>query len=349
MPLDLQNMLSSKIGGLLLAGVVFLCTTTAANAQFLPGMGTAGVEKMLLRIEPSSPAPGQTVTAELTSTVIDLDRSTITWILNGIKLSIPNNSKAISFKAGNTLDSQTSVIVVVRTNDGQSLTRQQEIRAGALDLLWEADSYTPPFYRGKGLPAAGSTITVTAIPNIRGASGKRLTSNDLIFTWTQNGLVVPASSGRGKNTATFAGPEFYKEFDVIVEAVSFDQSVRMLNRLTLEPVAPQILVYENHPTLGIRFENTLFDSTELAGGEITVTAQPFFFASKTAGDNQLRYRWNINGSDIENPSNDQSSIVLRAEGAGGMALVSLGVEHLSKIFQQAQQAFTVSFTGSPSL
>ena len=319
------------------------------HAQLAPGMGVAGGETVVLRIDPSSPAPGQSVTAEITSTVIDLDRSTITWIVGGKKAPVPAGSKTLTFTAGTARNSATTVTVVVRTSDGQNITKQQEVRNGALDLLWEADSYTPPFYKGKGLPGAGGSITVTALPEMRDARGNRLSPNDLIFTWTQNSMVVPNASGRGRNTATFPGPEFYKEFDVIVEASTLDQSMNILNRLTLEPFSPQIIFYESHPTLGVRFEEALQNSVELAGGEIIVTAQPFYFSSSRTADNQLTYQWNLNGTDVQNPSQNPSTIVLRADKAGGSAEVSLSATHTSKIFQQTHQGFSIDFTGDLSL
>lgn len=339
----------------------FLCTANVAmllgllllplqtQAQLMPGMGVAGGETVVLRIDPSSPAPGQSVTAEITSTVIDLDRSTITWIVGGKKAPIPAGSKTLTFTAGTAPNSATTVTVVVRTSDGQNITKQQEVRNGALDLLWEADSYTPPFYKGKGLPGAGSSITVTALPEMRDARGNRLNPNDMVFTWTQNSMVVPNASGRGRNTATFPGPEFYKEFDVIVEASTLDQSMNVLNRLTIAPFSPKIIFYESHPTLGVRFENAFSENADLAGGEITVTAQPLYFASASTRDRQLNYRWNLNGSEVQNPSVNQSTIVLRADTEGGTAEVGLNVTHTSKSFQQGQRSFTINFTGDLSL
>ena len=318
-----------------------------ANAQIsLPGVTSAKIEQMVLKISPTSPGPGQTVTAEVTSTAVDLSRSSITWTLNEKPITTSGSATKISITAPPTVGAKTSITATARTNDGQTITREQTFSTAALDLLWEAESYTPPFYKGKKLPAAGSSITVTVLPDLYDKSGSKLPPNELVYTWKQGSLVVSGVSGRGRSTATFPGPEFYKSFDVIVEVSSTDQSVNALGRLTLEPVSPMTLLYESHPTLGIRFERTLTGTVELPGGEIVVSAQPFFFGSEMPSDDNIRYIWSLNGAEVQNPSDDGSTIVFRAEGEGGRAEIGLSTEHLTKVFQQAQKSLSINFAGA---
>lgn len=335
---------------LLVFPVLFFVFTPTATAQItLPGEQVPGVEQLVLRVNPSSPGPGQTVTAEVTSTLIDLNNSIISWIVNGATFPTPQTSTKISLTAPSTMGAKLTIKVVVKADGGLSLSREQTIRTGALDLLWEADSYTPPFYKGKALPAAGSNITVNVLPDLRDDSGKKIPVSDLVFTWKQNSLVVQGVSGRGKNVATFPGPEFYTPFEVWVEVASLDQSIQALGALTLEPFMPNIIFYESHPTLGIRFEEAITDTLELGGGEVSIAAQPFYFAGTNANSPQLTYQWVLNGANVPNPNVNKNLIVLRADTEGGAANVGLGVKHLSKIFQEASKNFMVNFTGTLSL
>lgn len=336
---------SLKLFATLLA-LTFLISTPEAAAQ--APLQIPGLETLVLEVSPEYPAPGQRITATISSTVINLDQSTISWTLNGSSAVPAQERKRLSFTAGE-VGSTATVRVTVRTNDGQLLTEQRTLRPAALDLLWQATSYTPPFYRGKGLPASGSDLTVTALPDIRTASGRRLSADELIFTWKQNGRILGAFSGRGKDTVTLPGPEIYKNFDIIVDAISLDQSVGASARLTLRPATPRVLFYESHPTLGVRFEEALGDTFEIPGGEVMVSAQPYFFETRSPSERAVQYRWNLNGSEVKNPSSDQSLIVLRPTGAGGEARVSLSAKHLTSLFQKAQRAFTVSFTGDLTL
>src|SRR5262245_18430252 len=69
---------------------------------------------------------------------------------------------------------------------------------GTVDLLWQGEVYTPPFYLGRALWSGQSRLTVVAVPHV-GSSA----ANSLVYRWTRDGEVLGNASGVGKRTLSF--------------------------------------------------------------------------------------------------------------------------------------------------
>jgi hypothetical protein len=54
---------------------------------------------------------------------------------------------------------------------------------------------------------------------------------------------------------------------------------------------PKILFYEKDPLLGIKYNRTLDSSFEVASGEKTIVAEPYFFGPSSALSPELDYAW----------------------------------------------------------
>lgn len=344
--------MSHKAAQIIFTGLLWVLAfaPSFSHAQSLLGDGAMGINPLVLRLNPSIPAPNQAVRAEITSTVVDLSRSKIIWMLNGARLDVPDNATSISFQAPTKVGATSRIAAVVSSDNGRTLTEEQSVQTGILDVVWEADAYTPPFYKGKALPTTGTPITIAAFADIRDASGRRISENELVFTWEQYASVMPELSGRGKHTAVFDGPEIHRDLNVLLSVAPPVEDRRALVRIALAPTTPQVILYEKHPTLGIRFEQALTRTFTLAGGEVTLSAQPFFFSTPRSNSESLAYQWSLNNVFVDNPSTDQSAIVLRAEsGGGGAATVGVSTKHTSKLFQEAGGSVNIRFFGEPAL
>src|SRR5688572_16598777 len=73
------------------------------------------------------------------------------------------------------------------------------LKAQEVDLLWQAETYTLPFYKGKALWSKESRVKLLAIPRGPGV-GNPL---NLTYKWTKNGTVLGNINGVGKNTIAF--------------------------------------------------------------------------------------------------------------------------------------------------
>jgi len=304
----------------------------------VPVAGTPFVFEMT----PTYPRSGDEVTITAKSFSIDLERASITWYANGRILEQGTAVREVSLEAG-PLGSSTFVSISAFV-DGQLYSGQISIRPADIDLIWEADTYTPPFYRGRALPSAETSITIVALPKIVSLFGSRVPSRELIFTWRENGRISGNNSGRGKNTFRTTSPRIFNTKNIEVAAATIDGSITTKRILTLRPIDPLIVFYENSPLFGMRFDRAIRSAFELQNEEVTVTAHPFYFSGNSRIPASLKYNWVVNGQVVEAPLQDKSSLVLRQTGSGaGSATIALTVQNFEEVLQRARNSFTISF------
>ena len=273
---------------------------------------------------------------------MDLDRATINWMLNGKSALSGIGKKTFSFNVGE-IGTATNVRIDVSGREGD-VSKTVTISPGTVDLLWQAtDSYTPPFYRGKALPAAGSTIRIIAMPNLI-SGGQPIKSSSLVYKWSRNFDSMENASGYGKDTYTFKNSYLDPEEEVVVNASSASGSASAEGKIIISIISPLVFFYENHPLLGIRYEKALYGELPLSTAEFRVTAEPYFFSAFNKTLSDLSYKWRLNGGDVPGSPDDLSSLVLRQDkNESGITKISLAVKSASKIMQAAGNSFSLSF------
>jgi hypothetical protein len=310
-----------------------------ANAQ-IPGLDNV----IVLNVSPKYPKPGQLVIVSAESFSIDLDRAeSIVWYVNGKVIARGIDIKEVQFEAGK-LGSSSVVEVAVRTSNGGTFSQDIIIRPTEVDLIWEAETYTPPFYKGKALPSSNADVRVVAMPHFVADSGVKLLRSDLVFTWKVDGKILGNVSGRGKDSITIEGPQIFRAKIVEVEISSIGNSLQGKGIIGISSVEPKIVFYENNPILGMKYENAVRESILLSQDEMTITAHPYFFSSKRRIGSGLEYSWNVDGSSVNSLPDDDSSITFRQVGDGeGEADISLSIHSMNKILQSARESFLLLF------
>ena len=320
--------------------IAFFSIGVGFSSAQIPGIG----EIISFKVSPESPRPNQIITISIDSFSIDLDRADqITWLVDGEVTARGAGVKQVQFEAGK-LGSRSTVDVTVRGTQIGTISESVTIAPTEVDLLWEADSYTPPFYKGKALPSSDADITIVAIPQFVTTSGRKLDSDDLIFTWKKDGKVLGNDSGRGQNILKIKGPKIFNNSRIQVEVSSVGSSLQGNSEVSMLSVSPQIIFYENDIILGMRYEKAIESTAELLDEEMTITAHPYFFSSNKRVNSNLDYTWKVNNSSVSSSPDDESSIVLRQVGEGeGTARVSLELQNLDKILQSARSNFSILF------
>lgn len=313
----------------LFASMLFM--TTAANAQNLESLGgQSGV--LQIRTVPARPAPNQLVTIIIESFSTDLDRAGISWFLNNNLAKEASGQKSFSFKTGGP-GSISNILIVVKTFGGEMIQETLNIRPASVDVLWEAESYTPPFYKGKSLYPFQGTVKVVALPNIITSGGGTLNAKNLVYNWKVDGHPAAEASGYGKNFIFFTGDTPLKPATVTVEVSSTDQTYMAEGSTVLTPVQPGIVFYEDHPLLGVIREKALFGDITLRNEEVKIVAIPYFVSVKEREGSGLSYNWRMNNQKITG-SVDKSALAFRQEKAvTGSAAISLEIANSAKIFQ----------------
>lgn len=228
------------------------------------------------------------------------------------------------------------VFALTNTSFAQGFTATQKVLPSGVDILWEADVYTPPFYKGKGLATRQSTIRFVAIPEATFGAPQ-----DLHYTWRLGTRVLGNESGINRQTLVLEQDIISRIHTVIVEVrdSTGDSAILAAASVNVPQFQPQLVLYENNPLLGVLFGNEL-ESSALLEEEITVEAYPFFFSSpKDNGD--LIYTWAVNDGSSEEQSG--SRITLRRGEESGRATVSLVVQNSQRILQSASAFFSLDF------
>lgn len=293
---------------------------------------------------PENPGPSEMVSVSIESYLADLNKSTISWSLNGKVVDRGIGRKSFSFQNG--LSGKTTRLTIsITTNAGENITKELSWNPVGLTILWEADTYTPPFYKGKALLTAQANVKAVAIPdNTDGQNA--LSAGNFVYVWEKDGTVVSESSGYGKNFLSFTAPKPYGDAKVKVKASSVNNSINSETRVSLSLSQPIILFYEKNPLLGVLYNQPFGSETTLSKKEFTVVAEPYFFSSETSEVPTIKYDWSVNNKTTQSYGR---TITLRNDtGEKGESVVSLSMRGLKQTFQNASKELRVHFTGGES-
>ncbi len=315
--------------------ISFLLFFLTFSAQV--GAQTFG-ETLDLTVSPKNPTPFGHVYMSVKSVVQDLNTKEVTWYLNGKVARRGIGEKSFEFDLGG-LGSVSSVGV-----SAGGLSKNIDIRPTDVDLVWESDGFTPPFYKGKGLRAFQGNLRVIAIPHFITPQGTTLNPKDLIYSWYNGNILNASASGYGKNSLTYAGSVISRPLNIEVRVSSRDGSYQGGKEIIVEETTPALLIYEDHPLYGVLYNNALGGKEfSLKDREVKITAVPYFFSTKNKGDAKLKYSWSINGS-LREGSNFKDSVIFRQEGnVAGLSSVSLLVENKQEFLQASRAAFGIRF------
>ncbi len=319
-----------------------LVPSTPAHAQLVfPGT----TPDLALEAVPENPRPNSNITLRIRSVLLDLTQSEITWYVNGTVTSTGIGITETSVATG-ALGTETRVRVEAIGEAGSAFA-VGVFRPTDIDLLWEADSYVPPFYRGRALPSAGSTVRLFAVPRFtRVGSTSFLPSSELMYTWKRNDQTIPKASGFGKDTVQIE-TSIISSGDVIsVEIATADGILEGSASVRLPSVEPSLVLYENHPVFGVLYHRGLQSPASVTESETTFIAVPYFAPTRNPDNGSLIYKWRVGNSSIPSSFTKPSAITINAEGTNGVALIQLAVTHASNFLLNIQNAWAVTLAGT---
>ncbi len=328
------------------------CTVLAVMLLAVPAptfaqVGSLGTE-LSLSISPAHPHAGEAITASVESYNIDLNRADVRWFVNDRMTANGVGLKHLQTSVG-TSGELTSIRVVAIGEDGRTYSADLSIRPAEVNLLWQAQSYTPPFYKGKALMPYQGTVLVAAIPSFN-RGNTVLSTQSLIYTWKEGDNVIGDSSGKGKNLFVFRGSVPLRTKTISVTVESPDHTMIADASIEVTPVAPRLLFYENHPRYGLLTGKALLGRFSLFEDEVHLSALPYYFETSTKINKGLVFEWQMNYQPLE--SERGSSIALRrtssAGGSNNLFLEAHSADE-SKTFQAAEERLVVDFPDRPDI
>ena len=265
-------------------------------------------EQLDINISPEVPQPGQDVTITIESYGLDLNSTNIQWLVNGKEKLRGKGQKIFTFNVGNSGESDVMLNIVPQSQP--QIIRTFVFNPSNVDLLWQAETYTPPFYKGKALLSLESSVTMVAIPNfIKGSS--RTSDSDVVYKWSVDREVQGDNSGYGKNYFKYTEDILSLDKTIDVEAYpSGNQDWKGTGSVGLSTKNSFLLFYEDNPTNGVMFNYSLANQVDLgARTELKISAFPYNFsvANKNYG---LEYTWYVNAQNPNLPT-DTNAITIK--------------------------------------
>lgn len=326
---------------LMCLALVFFSSAGFVHAQYTNPLKTS----LSLEILPENPGPNQSVVATVSSYDTDLNAARISWSINGQIKDSGTGKKTFTFVTGGA-GTATRLSVTAVTAEGETISKTYSFRTSNVDLIWQANGYVPPFFKGKTLFSYQNPITFVAVPHLVGSNGQEIPAKNLIYTWTRNGSVAGDFSGYGKNTYTVVPSIISRPLEIHVEVTSPNNDAVGSADTVAAPVDPLVLLYPKDPLQGIKFNNAIGSNIVLNTREIEILSVPFFFGATTASDQKLLYTWNINGVDVPEANNQQSQVFRPKEGTAGTSNVGLEIKNSSKVLQYSSINFNLKFNAA---
>jgi hypothetical protein len=313
--------------------VLLFSGALSAHAQFDGALS----DPLVLRFVPEYPSAYTQVTAELKSFSVDINRATISWSLDGVS-QVTDERNFFDFSTKG-FGVPTTLGVVVVTEDGRTFTKTRTFEPAGVEVLWQARSYTPPFYKGKAMFPFEGGGTIVAVPFFQDLEGSYIPAHKLIYTWQKDGENIEGASGLGKNTLAVRSRIPVRSATYSVVAESEDRRLAGVGETTLNPIAPQLIFYEDNPRLGFNFAHAVGESVSL-DDEMRLSVMPYFFEIDRRASPDIRYTWKLNHE--PSPSETKSDIVLRRPGPErGEAIVGLRALIPNRSLQYDDESFLV--------
>jgi hypothetical protein len=325
-----------------LLGVVAIVFAGAsfAHAQTIDGSVPAPVQYI---VSPETPGPNQVTNIEIEGVGQFLGDSQITWQENGQTISSANNQESFSFTTGG-IGTGTRIDVTIVSATQGTISREFVFYPSVINLVWEADTYTPLLYQGKALYSAGSGLKVVAFPTVM-LGGALIPAAKLSYQWSDNDTPNTAASGLGRNVFSFQGDQLQSGEDVSVTVYSGTTAVGK-GEITIPVSSPQIILYAEDPLRGELLGSGFQGSATLGQTETTFKAEPYFFSNSSVQNNSLVYNWTLDSQETTGPNAAQGELTLRQTGSGsGSADLGVSIQNTdsSKYVQTASAALTLAF------
>ena len=292
-----------------------------------------------ITLEPNTPRPFSTMTISLKSVRHDLSQTFIRWEKDGRLMSEGVGNTQFSFATG-AVGESSQIKFYIMQEDTLLYADSVEVSPSQLGIAWEAETYTPPFYRGKALAVPGSRVRLIALPFFRDKNGAVIDPSTLVYTWKIGTKTLVDDSGYGKQVLELEpGNPFGLAKKIILEVESVDGTFSDQTSIILGSSQPLLRFYQVHPLRGVVYEHSL-SRLVLTDEETVVLAEPYFFSIPEREDEQLLFEWDLDGS----PFTAQEVVTLqKPQNASGSGIMRVKVRSRDALLQRANNSLFVSY------
>jgi len=286
-----------------------------------------------------NPAPGQNVEVTIESFSFDLNAAAVVWTVNGKVYAQGVGIKSISLKAP-PIGSKTTVVANVKAAGVTEISKSIVFGSGNVDIVWEVDGYTPPFFQGRLPYSYQNSVKLIAIPHISSGGAKEIDPKTLVYSWKLGGKYIEGGQGYGKQSVVVRSDIIPKPLEISVDVSNREQTVHTAGSINLAPSEPSVSFYEEDSLYGILFNKAIGESITMKNSEMKIIAIPYGFNLNASKDT---YTWSINNIEQTDLAKNRSIVVRTKGDMDGTALINMNLRSESNILQGAAGSFVVYF------
>jgi hypothetical protein len=301
-----------------------------AHAQLTALQGGADIQ---LVVNPEFPHPNELVTVSLDDYHLDTTGASIAWFVNEIEQKEYRNTRTLSVTTG-AIGKKTTVRVALSKANAQTLAKSITLTPSVIDIILEANTYIPQFYKGRALPSTESAMRAIAIVH----DNTHNLESTYSYKWTLGSTVLLGGQVKGKYALDLAMPHYDSNY-LTVEVFDANGTTVGSNTLVLKATEPELHFYDESPLRGLS-EREIQSPFQLIGDEITIYSEPYFM--NIVGSSATT-EWKVNNTVTEANPNAPNSITLRHQGGSGGAQVMFSETTNSTIPQFVKKAFQLIF------
>lgn len=315
--------------------IIIISAILAPASVFALTIGPISGGTLTFDIKPENPGTFTDVAVKATTYGADIDRSQVSWFVNGKLIKDGMGEKTFTFRTGKAGEG-IFVDAMVKTLDGREIQRSFSLNLGDIDLIWEADTQTPPFYKGKALVTPGSKIKVTAVPNLVTTNGVKLSVNDLVYKWKFRDKSL--GGGYGKNSVSIEAGIPILDNLISVQVSNLQGDINVEKSMIIKPVSTKLIIYEDTPLEGTFWARGFTGNINLNSIESSLRAESYFVSK----DSTTSFNWTLNGKPFSPDTKNQRVATLRNESGGEITSeIGLSISNSKNSYQNASKKFLI--------
>ncbi len=322
---------------LFFVNIIILPIAHAQSGSYGTGIDANDIE---LKTNPVYPAPFETVTLRLLSNTVDLNRYRIEWRVNGAVTGSSIGLRDQEITIGG-YGSVTTIIVSVFL-ETQTVQKQLILNPQDSTVLWEAiDSYVPPFYKGKKLPAKESYVKITGIPHFSNITG--LTTGNAVYLWDRNGNRILNVGGYGKSSIIIEQNRLRSSELIKVSLSSQDNRYTSEKSIVIPAIQPEINWYTKNEQ-GYRRLASVNAGATVSGESLTLVAEPYYFSLNNNSLQELVFKWKMGNDQLYLDENaPKNEILINNPQTKGQLGFNVSIENPRTFLQSAVQSLSLLF------
>lgn len=285
-------------------------------------------------LSPEDPGEYEDVTLSLRSYTTDITSSMISWFIDGSAVDEGIGMTEFQTRTRG-LGEPVKVSVIIVTPSGSRIDRDIILTPAEVDLLWEADTTVPPFYRGKALPTARGTVRVAAFPRF---GKKESDPSEYFYEWYYD-YTKKVGEGLARSSALIPTAKEGVRTNVTVKVRTQDRSAAATGMLMFPTVAPKVVMYERDPLMGVTLDRPIGkEGIATTKDSIILRSYPLYFSQKDLNAGKLKIQWFVN--DVLLPNETTNELVIQNN---GVVAATVRYDNFANILQQAFQRVPISF------